>query len=131
MLNIDDINDINRIIKNNFDSQTISLSKFTLKYHFQNYQLIISLLKTNDILFTCNNNMYYFANVISYSHLSKFSPKFSEFKNLSELYQYLIKIINENILSIKVFQDINLLLLCLTDKNNRFIQFKNKFFRII
>ena len=116
MLNIDYINDINRTIKNNFDSQTITSNKFPLNYHYQNYQLIISLIKTDDLLFTCNNSINYFANIIDYSSLCNFNPKFSEFQNISQLYEYLIKIINENILSIKVFQEINILLLCLTDK---------------
>ena len=90
MSNIDDINDINRAIKRNFDSQTIASNKLSLEYHYQKYLLFISLLKTKDILFTCNNSMNYYANSIDYSSLCSFHQKFSEFQTISELYEYFV-----------------------------------------
>ena len=117
MSNVDNINDIIRELKKNFDSITLKTNKFQLKYHYQNYQIEIALLKTNDLFFTCNNSMYYFANTIAQSSLYNFNQKFSEFQNISDLYEYILNIIKENILSIKVFPDLDILLLCLTDKN--------------
>ena len=118
MSNVDNINDINRELKKNFESITIKTNKFPLKYHYQDYQLDIASLKTNDLLFTCNNSMYYFANTISQSSLYNFNQKFSEYQNISDLYEYILNIIKANILSIKVLPDIDTLLLCLTDRNN-------------
>ena len=67
------IEEINQLIKKNFDPITIKVNNFSIKYHYQNYKLNISIIKNRDLLFTCYNSMYYFANTIHQSSLYNFN----------------------------------------------------------
>ena len=115
MLN-DDI--INKTIKKNFDPLILQTNTFPLKYHFQSFNLKISSLKNNELLFICSNNTNFYASAIHQLELKNFNSKFVELKDINVLYSHIIKTIKENILSIKVFANLNLILLCLSDINS-------------
>ena len=121
----DNIFEIIEAIQKSFNPITLRTKPIKLKYKFNDYTINISMIKSRDLLLTCTNDVQYYATTIHQTSLNSFNPKFNEFKNMGDLYNYIIQIIDENILSLKVFPDINVALICLTDKmsNDTIFQF--------
>ena len=107
------IDNINEFIRKTFDPLTTRKESFTLKLKQKDYKLIISFLQNNYILFTCSSNFEYFGNSMHKNDVN------NSFQNIDQTQKKdIIKLINTNILSIKEFINLDLIILCLSEKNS-------------
>ena len=107
--NIDNINDF---IRNTFDPLTIRKESFNLRLKSKDYKLTISFLQNNYLLFTCSSSLEYYGNSMHKNDVN------NSFQNIDKIQNFdIISLINSNNLSIKEFINLNLIIICLSEKN--------------
>ena len=103
------IDKINEFIEKTFNSLTTKKESFNIKIKYKDYNLTISLLANNYILFTCKTHSDYYCSSISQKNL------YQSFLNKDNEQIDILSIIKSNTLSLKEFLDLNILLICLTE----------------
>ena len=106
------IDKINEFIEKTFNSLTTKKESFNIKIKYKDYNLTISLLANNYILFTCKTHSDYYCSSISQKNL------YQSFLNKDNEQIDILSIIKLNTLSLKEFLDLNILLICLTESKS-------------
>ena len=110
----ENMNIITEFMEKYFNPLTKKKEIFIIKSKLKEYKLTISYLVNDCIIFTCETNIeYYFASILK-NDLYKF---FLNNKiNINNPDDDFISLIKSNTLSVKEFLDIDIILICLTDK---------------
>ena len=111
------IDNINEFITKTFNSQTRKKESFIIKLKYKEYKLTISFLENNYILFTCSTNSEFYFASIHEKDLYKSLLNINNI-NITNSQNDFISLINTNILSIKEFLNLNIILIYLTSKKN-------------
>ncbi len=117
------MNIITEFMEKYFSPLTIKKEIFIIKLKIKEYKITISFLENGSIIFACETNIeYYLASILKNELYNFFSNKKI---NITNSYDDFISLIKSNTLSIKEFLDINVLLICLTDKktNDTILEF--------
>jgi len=104
------IDNINEFITKTFNSQTRKKESFIIKLKYKEYKLTISFLENNYILFTCSTNSEFYFASIHEKDLYKSLLNINNI-NITNSQNDFISLINTNILSIKEFLNLNIILI--------------------